>query len=443
MKKILSVLSLALLGGAMHAQVVTSSNLSSWSDGQPTDMFGTRTHTSDLVVEEVTEGSVYGTGDARLITTGTSHRRFSTKPVSVTADQGYRIQVWAKGQGDIRLALYDERPGTSSGYSEYSAYTALNTTTVTEVSYDIIAATTTSNAEFIISVRNTVAPNHIVIDSVAVTMVEITPPTPISIYDIQYTTDPSGDSPLKDQVVMTGGIVTAVRNDGRYWIQNGTGPWKGIYVYHQPATPVQLGDSVVFTATVVEYFNLTELSFINNFEVVSNGNFFMATVINSGDLNSEAYEGCLVRVNNANCTTGLNNFNEWVVNDGSGNAKIDDFLYMYTPTVGTAYNVTGVVDYGFSEYKILPRDANDVSVAIVSVNEVDAPKVSIYPIPTQETLNIEFATGVVREVIITDANGKQMERFNSNGISRVNVANYAAGVYFVNVNGAVTRFVKQ
>jgi predicted extracellular nuclease len=443
MKKILSILSLAIMGGVMHAQVVTSSNLSSWSNGQPTDMFGSKTHTTDLTVEEVTEGSVYGTGDARLITTGTSHRRFSTKTVSVTADQGYHIQVWAKGQGDIRFGLYDGRPGESGGYSEYSAYNAVNSSTVTEYSANVMAVSTTANAEFIISVRNTVAPNHIIIDSIAVTMVEITPPTPIGIYDIQYTTDVTGDSPLKDQVVMTGGIVTAVRNDGRYWIQNGTGPWKGVYVYHQPTTPVQLGDSVVFSATVVEYFNLTELSFINNFEVVSSGNFFMATVINSGDLNSEAYEGCLVRVNNANCTTGLNNFNEWVVNDGSGNAKIDDFLYMYTPTVGTAYNVTGVVDFGFSEYKILPRDANDVSVAIVGVNEFDAATVSIYPIPAQETLNIEFATGIVRDVIITDASGKQIERFNSNGISRVNVANYAPGVYFVNVNGAVTRIVKQ
>lgn len=445
MKKILSILSLALIGGVMHAQVIFSSDLSSWSDGNPTDFMGTKTNFAAADIIEVDSGSQYGSSNVRLVNATSGHKRFSTQPLSVENEQSYEIKFWAKGQGDIRTGLFDDHTpiGSDGGFVPYNSYITVNTSTLTEYTQVITSTNTSDIAEFVFSIRNTVAPTHIEIDSVSISLVEVTPPTPVGIYDIQYTTDPSGDSPLKDQVVMTGGIVTAKRNDGRFWIQNGTGPWRGIYVYYQPTTPVELGDSVTFTATVLEYFNLTELNYINNFEVVSSGNFFMANVVSTAEANSEAYEGCLVRVNNATCTTGLNSYNEWIVNDGSGNVKVDDFLYMYTPTVGTAYNVTGIVDYSFEEFKILPRTANDVSVAVVSVEETDAPTVSIYPIPAQETLNIEFAAGTVHEIIITDANGKQIERFNANGTARVNVADYAPGVYFVNVNGHVTRFVKQ
>lgn len=444
MKKILSILSLALIAGVTQAQVVFSSDLSSWNAGAPTDFVGVRTHTTNLTVTEVTTGSVYGSSNARLQTAvAGEHRRFSTQSIAVTADQGYQVKVWAKGQGDIRFGLYDNRPGESAGYSAYSNYNAVNSSSLIEYTYDILCTNSAANGEFIFSVRNTVGPNHIEIDSVSITMIEITPPTAIGIYEIQFTSDPSGDSPLKDQVVMTGGIVTAVRTDGRYWIQNGNGPWRGIYVYHQPAAPVQLGDSVTFSATVVEYFNLTELSFINDFVNVSSGNFFMATNVSTTQANSEAYEGCLIRVNNANCTTALNNFNEWVVNDGSGPVKIDDFLYLYTPTVGQAYNVTGILDYGFSEYKMLPRDANDVSAAVISVDEVVGANLSIYPVPAQEMITIQFETRTPQEVMVTDATGKQIERFLSSGITRLNIADYNTGLYFINVNGHSYRFVKQ
>ena len=48
-----------------------------------------------------------------------------------------------------------------------------------------------------------------------------------SIYDIQFTTLPNGDSPLNGQTVNTGGIVTASYT-GAYYIQNASGPWQGI-----------------------------------------------------------------------------------------------------------------------------------------------------------------------------------------------------------------------
>ena len=55
-------------------------------------------------------------------------------------------------------------------------------------------------------------------------------------YDIQYTTDPSGDSPFINQAVRTSGVVTAIEytmtsNDPYVFIQDGDAPWNGLLVY--------------------------------------------------------------------------------------------------------------------------------------------------------------------------------------------------------------------
>jgi hypothetical protein len=418
------------------------SDLSDWTGSSLNDFMGSKTQTTDLTVTEVTSGASAGTSYARLATTGTAHRRFSTQPMAVVNGQGYEIKFWAKGQGSIRTGLFDDHtPTSSAGFTTYNSYIAVNTTTWTEYTQTITATNTTSVGEFIFSVQNTVAPNHIEIDSVSIIEVTIAPPATVSVYDIQYTTDPSGDSPYKDQIVNTGGIVTAIRNDGRYWIKSGNGPWSGIYVYHQPTTPVQLGDSVTMSATVVEYFNLTELSFINNFTVVSSGNFFMANTVTTNQANTEAYEGCLIRVINANCITGLNSFNEWVVNDGSGQVKVDDFLYAFTPSVGTAYNVTGVMDFSFSEYKILPRDANDISLA-TTIIEKNPNSFTLYPNPVHDYLFISFGDTEVREVSIKDISGKLITHQLVNGTETIDVSSFDSGIYLITIGNNTQKFIK-
>ena len=59
----------------------------------------------------------------------------------------------------------------------------------------------------------------------------------ITIYDIQYTTNPGPNgtypSPYAGQIVTTGGIVCGTDfNNGRFFITSGDdGEWNGIYVY--------------------------------------------------------------------------------------------------------------------------------------------------------------------------------------------------------------------
>jgi len=85
----------------------------------------------------------------------------------------------------------------------------------------------------------------------------VTPYVPI--HDIQYTTYSSGDSPYKGQTVITRGVVTGIESEG-FFIQNGSGPWSGIYIYLDSSPSVNLGDLVEVKGYVKEYYGLTEIS---------------------------------------------------------------------------------------------------------------------------------------------------------------------------------------
>ncbi|MEW5847126.1 MAG: DUF5018 domain-containing protein [Bacteroidota bacterium] len=191
------------------------------------------------------------------------------------------------------------------------------------------------------------------------------------IYSIQYTTDASGDSPLKGQQVRTKGIVTAVKtgtSSFNIWLQDSAKAWNAVYVYgvNNSFGTIAQGDSVELVGTVDEYNNLTEIKTVNYLNKINSGNTLPTPVdVTPAQAASEAYEGVLVKLSNVECTVADAGFGEFTVSDGTNNINIDDFLYKFTPTQGARYNITGVVDYSFSAFKVLPRNASDVESAQV------------------------------------------------------------------------------
>ena len=181
-----------------------------------------------------------------------------------------------------------------------------------------------------------------------------------SIFDIQSSIDSIGSSLYEGQIINTSGIVTAVSQYG-YFIQDGTGAWNGIYVYDPANFPV-IGDEIEITAEVDEYFDMTELKNISAFSVISVSNQLpLPYSITSLQLSSdESFEGVLVNVNNVACTNTLSPNNEWTVNDGSGDCIVDDGIYFFTPDYGNIYNITGVVNYSYNEFRLYPRDTFDI-----------------------------------------------------------------------------------
>jgi DNA/RNA endonuclease YhcR with UshA esterase domain len=269
-----------------------------------------------------------------------------------------------------------------------------------------------------------------------ITVDEYTAPSTTSIYDIQFTTNPSGDSPEDGNVVMTGGIVTAHHANG-YYIQAGTGPFSGVYVQDN-MNAVSRGDSVTLSATVNEFFNFTRLENVTGFTVVSSGNNEPAAtnIVNTGDVNAEQYEGVKV-MTTGEVTNDNYGFGMFQIFDNSTDSTlVDDVIYQYIATNGQVLQVTGVVEYSFSEYKILPRDANDIT-DVTSVEELIRVNLEVYPTITSTFVTVEASNNAAYQVV--DMTGKIVQSGSLlNGFNTINLESLSTGIYFIKANNAPT-----
>ncbi len=234
--------------------------------------------------------------------------------------------------------------------------TAANTATVKKT--DATALTTPNN----VSIIDVTAEDNTSTMQYKITFNILPPPeqpaTPIC--KIQKTESEDGVSPLNGDNVKTSGVVTATAADG-YYIQDGKGEWKGIWISDRTNKP-KVGNSLLITGLVSENEKNTEIKAVSAFKVIAEGQTLPEPVLlsNTSSANDEKYEGVLVKIENALCTNGTNADGEWILNDGSGDISIDDNLYKQVALKGGKYTVTGVVLHS-AKYKILPRNANDIS----------------------------------------------------------------------------------
>jgi hypothetical protein len=257
----------------------------------------------------------------------------------------------------------------------------------------------------------------------------------VSIYDIQYTENVNGTSPLVDQTITTQGIVTATYSGG-YFIQDDAGAWNGIEVFNSANSP-QIGDELKITGKVVEFNGITQISFVSSYQVISSQNDLPeAPVVDNMTASSEAYESVLIRLENVVCTSGVNGFGEWTIQDQSAAMTVDDKLFAYTPAQGTMYNVTGIGYFGFNVYRILPRFSADIE-AILNLSEEQLDNLSIYPNPAVNELTIQGAHGA--NYAILDAQGKIISSdVLTNDTQTIDVTNLESGIYFINFEGVKT-----
>ena len=203
-----------------------------------------------------------------------------------------------------------------------------------------------------------------------------------AIYDIQYVADPDEDdaSTLNGQEVTINGVVTAEfwgSDQYRYMhVQDAEGPWNGIVCFEYDGWhlfdwvddngssvpgPAE-GDQVTLSGIVEEYYNLTELNNITSGIVHGPADEMIApSVISVSDI-GEAYEGCLIEVNDVSVSDPDLGYGEWEFTDGTNAALCDDkWDYFYYPeTDQELAAIVGVLDYNYSNYKLQPRLARDV-----------------------------------------------------------------------------------
>lgn len=199
----------------------------------------------------------------------------------------------------------------------------------------------------------------------------------ISIYDIQYTSNPGNGTYPSDyagQYVSTSGICTGVNfnNNGYFLSMPEGGAWKGIFIYdsqHQP----QVGDEISLNGQVWEYNGWTELKNISNYSILSQNNPIPpALTITSNQVNQEANENVLCQINEVICTEELNQYDEWQVSDGSGNALISGGFFEQALLSSHIQNgqlfssIKGIISYSYATYKLNPISVSDVVPALQS-----------------------------------------------------------------------------
>ena len=231
-----------------------------------------------------------------------------------------------------------------------------------------------------------------------------------TIRDVQWTPYKSGNTGYFNAVVSVRGVVTAdTANLGAnfIYIQDGVQPWSGLVIdgasgVSDQVKALKLGDDVTITGTVGESSNRTRLS--NIATVAKNGVAPVPTPIASktndfrtnpggiadGDPIAEQWESMLLKFSNLRVTLQNSddpgtNFGEFNVTDGVGNMRVDDIgtwkktysngLPAHTGstllTVGTRIaNLTGVLYFGNSNYKLEPRGASDFEGVVTSIERI-------------------------------------------------------------------------
>jgi FlgD Ig-like domain len=235
----------------------------------------------------------------------------------------------------------------------------------------------------------------------------------MTVHDIQFTEDPSGDSPYLEQVVtIEEAVVVGVgwRPTGGhasfFVMDPAGGAWSGVYVYDYDEAyvwSISEGDLVTITATVDEYFGFTELGYIEECDVIGQGTVPAPIDVSTADIASmEAYESCLVQVDNVTVTQAQDDFGQWYVSDGSSPCQIDD-SYFYLDEIDPPIvigmddfwgRLVGMVDYSYDEYSINPRYVGDMYPdADADESVIDAASVTLngnYPNPFNPTTRIDY-----------------------------------------------------
>ncbi|MDD4150716.1 MAG: hypothetical protein PHE33_11895, partial [Bacteroidales bacterium] len=300
---------------------------------------GTATTNSQVVIDDISWTGFSSTEPYLSITTPTDAQEVTTADVNIV----FNVLNFDLGtDGKVKYTV-------DGGDNMFTTTSPIALTSLTDGSHTV-------TMELVDMSEASLTPA--VTDEVTFT-VNIAAPTYTTIYDIQYTTDPSGNSPLMNEVETTRGVVAGVLGD-KFWLQDGEGAWNGVYVYYTTTPGPAMGDSVWVTGTIIEYHNLTEIGTITNMTLINTGNTIAnPAVLTTGGVGVESYEGVLVNTTGI-CTNVDAGYGMWEINDGSGAILIDDNIYPYTPIAGHSYTVTGLVNVFDNEWKVLPRQTADV-----------------------------------------------------------------------------------
>ncbi len=223
-------------------------------------------------------------------------------------------------------------------------------------------------------------------------------PTLVTIYEIQNPDD--AGHPSEGPVAVNGLVITSdsfvISSSsgltGVFASETAGGPWSGILLVWTPTASdangydppaMGKGDSVNVVGDYVEYCggSGTYTSCSTQIELTALVNTGMsspvpvATTVDAADIATggsmaEQYQFMLVQVENVEVTDNGLGYGEFTV---TGGLRVDDSLYSYTlPANGVNYDtLAGYLYTSYNDFKLLPRDANDMVETLVDGDTVD------------------------------------------------------------------------
>jgi len=199
----------------------------------------------------------------------------------------------------------------------------------------------------------------------------------------------------------------------------GGGPYNGLYIYGTDARPSR-GDSLIIAGYVDEYYGFTEISapmyvsspiFCTTPDMQPDVlDISVLTTPSPGDT-AEAWEACLVRVEDATVSTAQYGFN---ISRGTDTCAVGYYGdYDYYAHTGDSVSITGLLQYSYDVWTLQPRTDADIDtlfLADVAIEDLPLRVVEFknYPNPFNPETTIEFGIDSRAEVNLSifDVNGR-------------------------------------
>lgn len=414
--------------------LICNGDFEAWTAGRPDCWFGPKTNLAAASVVQYTTAPQSGLSAVRLIRTETSHQRFTSQLTSVVRGNTYRISFWAKGGGEVRTGLFDERVD-AFGYF-YNPYIILNSTVWQQFTQDIVADNTTDIAEFIFSVRSTIAGmNHIHIDNVTITEIPV-----VNVSNLtELRTRAAGET-----VRVTGEVVLSFQQTHRNqkFFQDAGAAIMVDDLAGRIATVYALGNGVRnLTGTLVDNNGMLQLVPISDpGAATSTGNVMVPVERTLATLTS-ADQARLVRIRNVRFeATGTFaspiNYN-LTSPDGNGVFRTmfpaADYIGVAIP--GQPVNLTAIVSQFQAQMQVTARNLADFEVA-THLPEVPAGRISIFPNPFSNYITINSPVELAK-VSLVDNTGRVIAEYATViGSLTIPTGNLQPGLYFIRIVAA-------
>lgn len=200
----------------------------------------------------------------------------------------------------------------------------------------------------------------------------------ISIYDIQYTSDPGFDGtyPSKYEsrsVSITGVVIAIDKSQSRYFITDQDNqPWTAICII-DPMSRYKTGEKISVTGKVIEHHGMTCIKSDSSQLISSSHPLPRAQELTIMELNAEeCYESCLVSLSDVNLVKSAKPGYLFALKDFNHQCMLGSYLYNFehlkrnSSSVAISYSsIKGIVCFANNQFSLNPRSSLDMNTSSV------------------------------------------------------------------------------